>query len=39
MYTLAWSLGLKTTYYLRTLGATSIEQSAVALAKQKTTTA
>ena len=35
MYTLAWSMGLKTTYYLRTLGATSIEQSAVSLAKQK----
>lgn len=35
MYMLAWSMGLKTTYYLRTLGATSIEQSAVSLAQQK----
>lgn len=27
MYTLAWEVGLKTTYYLRTLGATQIEKS------------
>ncbi|MDX9893470.1 MAG: ribonucleoside-diphosphate reductase subunit alpha [Patescibacteria group bacterium] len=35
MYQLAWRLGLKTTYYLRTLGATAVEQSALDLDKQK----
>lgn len=34
-YMYAWTLGLKTTYYLRSLGATSIEQSAVELSKQQ----
>lgn len=31
MYKLAWQKGLKTTYYLRTLAATSIEQTTVAI--------
>ncbi|MBI3291070.1 ribonucleoside-diphosphate reductase subunit alpha [Candidatus Falkowbacteria bacterium] len=35
MYQYAWRLGLKTTYYLRSLAATSIEQSALELSKQK----
>ena len=39
MYMLAWNLGLKTTYYLRTLGATSVEQSAIALSQQQKNTA
>lgn len=34
-YMLAWKMGLKTTYYLRSLAATSVEQSAVDLASQK----
>ncbi|MDG1832294.1 MAG: ribonucleoside-diphosphate reductase subunit alpha, partial [Verrucomicrobiota bacterium] len=29
MYFFAWEAGLKTTYYLRTLGATNIEKSTV----------
>lgn len=33
MYFLAWRLGLKTTYYLRTLGATSAEKSSVDINK------
>lgn len=33
IYQYAWSLGLKTTYYLRTLGASRIEKSTVNLAK------
>jgi ribonucleoside-diphosphate reductase alpha chain len=33
VYMLAWHLGLKTTYYLRTMGATSIEKSSIDLAK------
>ena len=33
VYQYAWSLGLKTTYYLRTLGASRIEKSTVNLAK------
>lgn len=33
IYRYAWSLGLKTTYYLRTLGASRIEKSTVNLAK------
>ena len=30
LYRLAWRRGLKTTYYLRTLGATHVERSTVA---------
>jgi ribonucleoside-diphosphate reductase alpha chain len=33
IYQYAWSLGLKTTYYLRTLGASRIEKSTVSMAK------
>lgn len=33
IYRYAWSLGLKTTYYLRTLGASRIEKSTVNMAK------
>jgi ribonucleoside-diphosphate reductase alpha chain len=33
IYEYAWSLGLKTTYYLRTMGASRIEKSTVNLAK------
>ncbi|MGH7141638.1 MAG: ribonucleoside-diphosphate reductase subunit alpha [Minisyncoccia bacterium] len=33
VYQYAWSLGLKTTYYLRTLGASRIEKATVNLAK------
>lgn len=33
IYRYAWSLGLKTTYYLRTLGASRVEKSTVNLAK------
>ncbi|MEZ6093569.1 MAG: ribonucleoside-diphosphate reductase subunit alpha [Pirellulaceae bacterium] len=33
MYRLAWSMGLKTTYYLRTLGATQVEKSTVDINK------
>lgn len=33
IYQYAWSLGLKTTYYLRTLGASRIEKSTVNMAK------
>jgi len=33
IYQYAWSLGLKTTYYLRTLGASRIEKSTINLAK------
>ncbi len=33
IYEYAWSLGLKTTYYLRTLGASRIEKSTVNMAK------
>lgn len=29
MYRLAWNMGLKTTYYLRSLGATSVEKSTI----------
>ena len=35
IYHYAWSMGLKTTYYLRTLAASSIEKSTVDLSKQK----
>jgi len=34
MYTLAWKKGLKTTYYLRTLGATQIEKSTTDINKR-----
>ncbi len=33
IYMYAWSLGLKTTYYLRTLGASRVEKSTVNMAK------
>lgn len=35
IYTYAWKMGLKTTYYLRTLGASGIEKSTVAIKDQK----
>jgi ribonucleotide reductase alpha subunit len=38
VYEYAWSLGLKTTYYLRTLGASRIEKSTIALGKYSDTT-
>ncbi len=38
IYLYAWRLGLKTTYYLRTLGATAIEKSTVDLKSQQMTT-
>ena len=34
MYRAAWRSGLKTTYYLRTLGASNIEKATIALKKQ-----
>jgi ribonucleotide reductase alpha subunit len=37
IYQYAWSLGLKTTYYLRTLGASRVEKSTVSMAKFGTT--
>ncbi|MFZ5801588.1 MAG: ribonucleoside-diphosphate reductase subunit alpha [Candidatus Omnitrophota bacterium] len=37
MYTLAWQKGLKTTYYLRSLGATRIEKSTLDAKKYKNT--
>ncbi|MBS1707842.1 MAG: ribonucleoside-diphosphate reductase subunit alpha [Armatimonadetes bacterium] len=37
MYRLAWRTGLKTTYYLRSLGASNIEKATVAVQKQKST--
>jgi ribonucleoside-diphosphate reductase alpha chain len=39
IYQYAWSLGLKTTYYLRTLGASRIEKSTINLAKFGATSA
>jgi len=36
IYTYAWKMGLKTTYYLRTMGASSIEKNTVEIMKQKT---
>ncbi len=33
MYRLAWNMGLKTTYYLRSLGATTVEKSTVDINK------
>ena len=35
MYRAAWRKGLKTTYYLRTLGASNIEKATVDLKKSK----
>jgi ribonucleoside-diphosphate reductase alpha chain len=35
-YIYAWRMGLKTTYYLRTMGASAIEKSTVDIMKQKT---
>jgi len=37
IYLYAWSLGLKTTYYLRSLGASRIEKSTVSMAKFENT--
>ena len=34
IYNYAWEMGLKTTYYLRTLAASSVEKSTVSLARQ-----
>ena len=34
MYRAAWRCGLKTTYYLRTLGASNIEKATIAVKKQ-----
>jgi ribonucleoside-diphosphate reductase alpha chain len=36
IYVHAWQMGLKTTYYLRTLGASAIEKSTVEISRQKT---
>ncbi len=36
MYRAAWRMGLKTTYYLRTLGASNIEKATVSLKKKET---
>jgi ribonucleoside-diphosphate reductase alpha chain len=36
MYMMAWKMGLKTTYYLRTLGATSIEKTTVDIKSNST---
>jgi ribonucleoside-diphosphate reductase alpha chain len=36
IYTYAWKMGLKTTYYLRSMGASSIEKNTVEIRKQKT---
>lgn len=35
VYQLAWRTGLKTTYYLRSMGATGIEKSSITLTKKK----
>ncbi len=35
IYQYAWSLGIKTTYYLRSLAATSVEKSSISLATTK----
>lgn len=35
-YTMAWKMGLKTTYYLRTLAATSVEKTTVDIKSQST---
>ena len=34
MYRQAWHVGLKTTYYLRSLGASNIEKATVAMKKE-----
>ncbi len=39
MYRAAWEQGLKTTYYLRTLGASNIEKATVAMKQSQTTPA
>ncbi len=39
LYTYSWKMGLKTTYYLRTMGASSIEKSTVDINKLKSKTA
>lgn len=39
LYQYAWTLGLKTTYYLRTLAASTVEKSTVSLGNQQTLTA
>jgi ribonucleoside-diphosphate reductase alpha chain len=36
IYTYAWKMGLKTTYYLRTMGASSVEKNTVGIVKQGT---
>lgn len=36
-YMMAWEYGLKTTYYLRTLGATQVQKSTISIDKQKIT--
>jgi ribonucleoside-diphosphate reductase alpha chain len=36
IYMHAWLMGLKTTYYLRTLGASAVEKSTVEITRQKT---
>ena len=36
IYMYAWKMGLKTTYYLRTMGASSIEKNTVSIMTQKT---
>ena len=36
IYIYAWKMGLKTTYYLRTMGASAIEKSTVEITAQKT---
>lgn len=36
IYVYAWKMGLKTTYYLRTMGASSIEKNTVEIMTQKT---
>ncbi|HIH50069.1 MAG: ribonucleoside-diphosphate reductase subunit alpha [Candidatus Micrarchaeaceae archaeon] len=36
IYMYAWKMGLKTTYYLRTMGASAIEKSTVGITTQKT---
>lgn len=36
LYLAAWRMGLKTTYYLRTLGASAVEKSTIGLAKKTT---
>jgi ribonucleoside-diphosphate reductase alpha chain len=38
LYAYAWRMGLKTTYYLRTMGASSIEKSTVDINKMKSKT-